>query len=61
MVRNQGQAEMRLSIERSRRKHPRAFADHGSRYDGGTATPIPVQERREKYGENILFTARRVG
>ena len=35
----------------SRRGYLRSI---GSRYDGGTATPIPVQERKRKYGENDL-------
>src|ERR1700722_5688722 len=61
IVRSQGKREIRSSIRRSRLSTVGYLRAHGSRYDGGTAMPIPVQERKRKYGANILLIARRVG
>ena len=46
---------MTLSIARSRLSRRGYLRTIGSRYEGGTATPIPVHERMRKYGANILL------
>src|ERR1700722_2890658 len=61
IVRNQGRREMPLSVRRSRPSTRGCLRKIGSRYDGGTATPIPVQERMRKDGENDFLTSRKAG
>ena len=52
---------MPLSIRRSRPSTRGYLRKTGSRYDGGTATPIPVQERMRKDGENNFLTSLKAG
>ena len=52
---------MPLSIRRSRPSTRGCLRKIGSRYDGGTTTPIPVQERMRKDGENNFLTSLQAG
>ena len=52
---------MRLSTQWSRSSSRGCLRIIGSRYDGGTATPMPVQERSRNQGENDRLTSRKVG
>jgi hypothetical protein len=52
---------MLLSIRRSRPSRRGYLRKIGSRYDGGTATPSPVQERMRKDGENNFLTSLKAG
>ncbi len=52
---------MCLSIELSTPSRRGYLRIIGSKYDGGTTTPMPVQDRSRNQGENDRLTSRKVG
>jgi hypothetical protein len=52
---------MPLSIRLSNRSTLGYLRKTGSRYDGGTAMPIPVHDRMMKDGENNFLTSLKPG